>query len=242
MYSGFTGSSHSGSRPTKSSGSRGSGSKGDNNDPTDNKSDELREFYRLPTLTKMDQVEIIQELTKGSEVNMTPSQLVDTLNDHIISQQKAKKIVSQAIRNKHRMRQIEDKDLRKAMRPSNILVSGRSGSGKTEIFRQISRIYNAPFIRVEATKYTEVGYHGEDVSSIITDLFKKTQAELLNKEASEIFRNSPHLKKIVSDHILKMLLGPNYNESQDYDQKMKELIDGDLDEHYCYLFVPTDVA
>ena len=72
------------------------------------------------------------------------------------------------------MRQITDPELKKAMRPSNILVSGKSGSGKTEIFRQISRIYNAPFIRVEATKYTEVGYHGEDVQNIITDLFKKT--------------------------------------------------------------------
>ena len=108
------------------------------------------------------------------------------------------------------MRKVKDKDLRKAMRPSNILVSGKSGSGKTEIFRQISRIYNAPFLRVEATKYTEVGYHGEDVSNIITDLFKKTQAELLNKEAVEIFRNSQRLQDIISDHILKMLMGPDY--------------------------------
>ena len=96
------------------------------------------------------------------------------------------------------------------MRPSNILVSGKSGSGKTEIFRQISRIYNAPFIRVEATKYTEVGYHGEDVTNIISDLFKKTQNELLNKKAVEVFRNSSKLKSIISEHIIKMLLGPNY--------------------------------
>jgi ATP-dependent HslUV protease ATP-binding subunit HslU len=53
-------------------------------------------------------------------------------------------------------------------------VHGRSGSGKTEIFRKISKIYNAPFIRVEATKYTEVGYHGDDITNIIVDLFKKT--------------------------------------------------------------------
>ena len=96
------------------------------------------------------------------------------------------------------MRQIQDKELRKAMRPSNILVSGRSGSGKTEIFRQISRIYNAPFIRVEATKYTEVGYHGEDVTNIITDLFKKTQNEIMSKEAVELFENSVKLRKIIN--------------------------------------------
>jgi len=60
------------------------------------------------------------------------------------------------------------------MRPSNLLVHGRSGSGKTEIFRIISRIYNAPFIRVEATKYTETGFHGDDITNVIVDLFKKT--------------------------------------------------------------------
>jgi ATP-dependent HslUV protease ATP-binding subunit HslU len=67
------------------------------------------------------------------------------------------------------------------MRPSNILVHGKSGSGKTEIFRKISKIYDAPFIRVEATKYTEAGYHGDDITSIITDLFKKTQNEMNDK-------------------------------------------------------------
>ena len=166
-YTGFTGNLPGG--PT----SRGPGRTGSAGGSGTNEGG-LQEFYRLPLLTKQDQVQIISEITKGSELNMTPSVLVKTLNDFIISQQKAKKIVSQAIRNKYRMRQVEDKDLRKAMRPSNILVSGKSGSGKTEIFRQISRIYNAPFIRVEATKYTEVGYHGEDVTNIISDLFKKT--------------------------------------------------------------------
>lgn len=71
------------------------------------------------------------------------------------------------------MRKI-DTEIKQSMRPSNILVHGRSGSGKTEIFRRISKIYNAPFIRVEATKYTEVGYHGDDITNIIVDLFKKT--------------------------------------------------------------------
>ena len=79
------------------------------------------------------------------------------------------------------MRQIEG-DIRQSMRPSNILVHGRSGSGKTEIFRKISQIYNAPFIHVEATKYTEVGYHGDDITNIIKDLFKKTQTELAQRE------------------------------------------------------------
>jgi len=168
----------------------------------------LEEYFKLPNLTKDDEQQIIAELTKGSEVNMTPSMLVEVLNDHIVSQKNAKQTVSLAIRNKFRQRQVKDKDLRKSMRPSNILVHGKSGSGKTEIFRQISRIYNAPFIRVEATKYTEVGYHGEDVSSIISDLFKKTQQELQNKEAVEIFRNSLKLKEIINNHIMKIMMGP----------------------------------
>ena len=95
----------------------------------------MRDFYKLPNLTKTDQIKIIEELTKGSEVNMTPSKLVGVLNDFIVSQSSAKKVISQAIRNKYRMRKVDDKDLRKAMRPSNILVSGKSGSGKTEVFR-----------------------------------------------------------------------------------------------------------
>lgn len=65
--------------------------------------------------------------------------------------------------------------------PSNILLHGKSGSGKTEIFRIIAWLYNAPFIWVEATRYTEVGYYGEDITSIITDLFKKTHSEMVAK-------------------------------------------------------------
>ena len=103
----------------------------------------------------------------------TPSKLVQAIDKHIISQAKAKRVIAQAVRNKYRMRQIEG-EIRQSMRPSNILVYGRSGSGKTEIFRKISKIYNAPFIRVEATKYTEVGYHGDDITNIVVDLFKKT--------------------------------------------------------------------
>ena len=64
-----------------------------------------------------------------------------------------------------------------SIRPSNILVHGKSGSGKTEILKKISQICNAPFIRVEATKYSEVGYHGGNVTDIISDLFTKTKAE-----------------------------------------------------------------
>ena len=136
----------------------------------------LASFFSLPKLEKSEAEQIIEELRKDMDHQWTPSRLVAEIDKHIISQSRAKRVIAQAVRNKYRMRQI-DGEIRQSMRPSNILIHGRSGSGKTEIFRKIAMIYNAPFIRVEATKYTEVGYHGDDVSNMITDLFKKTHAE-----------------------------------------------------------------
>ena len=130
----------------------------------------LAHFFFLPKFDKTEAEQILAEIQRDSESVWTPSKLVQQLNRHIVSQHKAKRIIAQAVRNKYRMTQIEG-EIRDSMRPSNILVFGRSGSGKTEIFRRISKIYNAPFIRVEATKYTEVGYHGDDITNIITDLF-----------------------------------------------------------------------
>lgn len=100
-------------------------------------------------------------------------------------------MIAQAIWNKYWMRMLKG-EITEFIRPSNILIHGKSGSGKTEIFRIISRLYNAPFIRVEATWYTEVGYYGDDINSIIVDLFKKTQAEFLNKSA-QLMEMSPTL-------------------------------------------------
>ena len=80
-----------------------------------------------------------------------------------------------AIRKKFRLQKIEDQELREAIRPSNILAHGKSGSGKTEIFRVLAQAIMAPMIRVEATRYTEVGYHGDDVTNIVVDLFKKSK-------------------------------------------------------------------
>jgi len=127
------------------------------------------------------------------------------------------------------------------MRPSNILVHGRSGSGKTEIFRKISKIYNAPFIRVEATKYTEVGYHGDDITNIIVDLFKKTQSEMANKEGQVVLKASQTLKEKVDHYILKCVLGPSHAEPDQLKEKEIELKDGLLEEYECYLYAPGEV-
>jgi len=161
------------------------------------------------------------------------------LNKHIVSQDKAKRVIAQAVRNKYRMRQIEG-DIRHSMRPSNILVHGRSGSGKTEIFRKISKIYGAPFIRVEATKYTEVGYHGDDITNIISDLFKKTQSEMSHRDSFSILKGSTTLKAKVDAHILKCILGPSNQDNQQYASKLGELPDNLLENYSCFLYVPGD--
>ncbi|HCO58945.1 MAG TPA: HslU--HslV peptidase ATPase subunit, partial [Porticoccaceae bacterium] len=98
--------------------------------------------------------------------NMTPREIVHELDRHIIGQDKAKRAVANALRNRWRRMQL-DEDLRGEITPKNILMIGPTGVGKTEIARRLARLSNAPFIKVEATKFTEVGYVGRDVESII---------------------------------------------------------------------------
>ena len=100
---------------------------------------------------------------------MTPREIVQELDEHIISQSDAKRAVAIALRNRWRRMQVAE-DLRNEITPKNILMIGPTGVGKTEIARRLAKLANAPFIKVEATKFTEVGYVGKDVESIIRDL------------------------------------------------------------------------
>src|SRR5215204_7024993 len=101
--------------------------------------------------------------------NLTPAQIVAELDKYIIGQRDAKRAVAVALRNRYR-RQKLDEDLRQEVQPKNILMIGPTGVGKTEIARRVAKIVEAPFIKVESTKFTEVGYVGRDVESIIRDL------------------------------------------------------------------------
>ena len=101
--------------------------------------------------------------------NMTPKEIVAELDKYIIGQDEAKKSVAIALRNRYRRNQLSD-EMREEITPKNILMMGPTGVGKTEIARRLARIMEAPFIKVEATKYTEVGYVGRDVESMIRDL------------------------------------------------------------------------
>ena len=101
---------------------------------------------------------------------MTPREIVEELDKHIIGQSMAKRAVAIALRNRWRRQQVSDEFLRNEITPKNILMIGPTGVGKTEIARRLARLARAPFIKVEATKFTEVGYVGREVDSIIRDL------------------------------------------------------------------------
>src|SRR5215468_2969883 len=122
---------------------------------------------------------------------MTPREIVAELNKYIVGQDAAKKAVAVAIRNRWRRQQLPD-ELRKDVTPKNIIMIGPTGVGKTEIARRLAQLVGAPFVKVEATKYTEVGYVGRDVESMVRDLaeaavgmVKQEQRKLVETRATE---------------------------------------------------------
>src|SRR5918993_5133076 len=123
--------------------------------------------------------------------NLTPRRIVAELDRYIVGQNAAKKAVAVAIRNRWRRQQLSA-DLRKDVTPKNIIMIGPTGVGKTEIARRLAQLVGAPFLKVEATKYTEVGYVGRDVESMIRDLtelsigmIKQEQRRKVESEARE---------------------------------------------------------
>jgi ATP-dependent HslUV protease ATP-binding subunit HslU len=111
---------------------------------------------------------------------LTPKEIMEELDRFIIGQNKAKKAVSVALRNRWR-RQMIPTDLRDEVAPKNIIMIGPTGVGKTEIARRLAKLANAPFLKIEATKFTEVGYLGRDVQSMIRDLTELSE-NMLKKE------------------------------------------------------------
>ncbi|MBN9421033.1 MAG: HslU--HslV peptidase ATPase subunit [Candidatus Accumulibacter sp. 66-26] len=167
---------------------------------------------------------------------MTPQEIVHELDKHIVGQGKAKKAVAIALRNRWRRAQVAD-PLRQEITPKNILMIGPTGVGKTEIARRLARLANAPFIKIEATKFTEVGYVGRDVDTIIRDL-----VEIAIKSAREQAVKGVRVRAedAAEDRILDALLPPArgnfFNEQQATDdsttrQKFrKKLREGELDD------------
>ena len=167
---------------------------------------------------------------------MTPQEIVHELDKHIVGQDKAKKAVSIALRNRWRRAQV-DEPLRQEITPKNILMIGPTGVGKTEIARRLARLANAPFIKIEATKFTEVGYVGRDVETIIRDL-----VEIAVKSGREQAMKSVRMRAedAAEERILDTLLPPArsgfYNEAPTSDdnatrQKFrKKLREGELND------------
>ena len=135
---------------------------------------------------------------------LTPQAIVNELNKHIIGQDSAKRAVAIALRNRWRRAQV-DESIRNEITPKNILMIGPTGVGKTEIARRLAKLAHAPFIKIEATKFTEVGYVGRDVESIIRDL-----ADVAIKQTREIEMEKVHdqAKKAGLERVLDILLPP----------------------------------
>ena len=167
--------------------------------------------------------------------NMTPREIVQELDKHIIGQSAAKRAVAIALRNRWRRQQL-DGDIKSEITPKNILMIGPTGVGKTEIARRLARLANAPFIKVEATKFTEVGYVGRDVESIIRDLADVALKET-REQAKQKMRN--RAEDAAEERILDVLLPPastvgfSVNESPESSTRQKfrkKLREGDLDD------------
>jgi ATP-dependent HslUV protease ATP-binding subunit HslU len=163
---------------------------------------------------------------------MTPKEIVSELDKHIVGQASAKRSVAIALRNRWRRQQV-DPVLRDEITPKNILMIGPTGVGKTEIARRLARLANAPFIKIEATKFTEVGYVGRDVESIIRDLVdtavKMTRLVEMEKVQNKAFDAA---EEKVLDLLLPSADGGMLSDTQEATrQKMrKKLREGDLDD------------
>lgn len=163
--------------------------------------------------------------------NMTPREIVHELDKHIIGQDEAKRAVAIALRNRWRRMQLPE-DLRAEITPKNILMIGPTGVGKTEIARRLARLANAPFVKVEATKFTEVGYVGRDVESIVRDLVDVAVKMYREQEMTRVrFR----AEEAAEERILDILLPPARDTQSDSSSSTRQLLrkklrEGDLDE------------
>ena len=136
------------------------------------------------------------------ETNLTPKQITEHLNKYIVGQETAKKAVAVALRNRYR-RQLLDEELRAEVIPKNILMIGPTGVGKTEIARRIAKLTKAPFVKVEATKFTEVGYVGRDVESMVRDLVEAAIRIVREEKMEEV---KDQAVRLANDAIVKLLV------------------------------------
>ncbi|WP_026804614.1 ATP-dependent protease ATPase subunit HslU [Aliarcobacter lanthieri] len=176
-------------------------------------------------------------------MDMTPKQIVSYLDDYIIGQQDAKKTIALALRNRYRRMQVEPK-LQEEIMPKNILMIGSTGVGKTEIARRLAKMMGLPFVKVEASKYTEVGFVGRDVESMVRDLLYES-ISLVTKEFEEKIKDK--IDEEVTKKIVEKLVPPLPEAASDsakeafiktYNLMEKKLLSGDLDDKKIEIEVP----
>ena len=177
---------------------------------------------------------------------MTPREIVQELDKHIVGQDEAKRAVAIALRNRWRRQQVSE-NLRNEITPKNILMIGPTGVGKTEIARRLAKLANAPFIKVEATKFTEVGYVGREVDSIIRDLVDMSVKMTREHEVEKVRHRA---EASAEERILDALLPPARNsfgepevaESSTREKFREKLLRGDLDDKEIEIEVKQDAV
>ncbi|WP_297285021.1 ATP-dependent protease ATPase subunit HslU [uncultured Brachyspira sp.] len=182
------------------------------------------------------------------ESELTPRRIVDALDQYIIGQTEAKRSVAIALRNRYRRRHLPE-ELKDEVAPKNIILIGPTGVGKTEIARRLAKLVNAPFIKVEATKYTEVGYVGRDVESMVRDLVNAAIFELKTSMMKEVEKEATD---IALDKLAKLLLPSVKKEDNEIisaeeaekknnakEQIKKRIANGDFDESYVEIKISS---
>ncbi len=176
-------------------------------------------------------------------MDLTPKQIVKYLDDYIIGQDNAKKTIALALRNRYRRMQVEP-ELQEEIMPKNILMIGSTGVGKTEIARRLAKMMGLPFIKVEASKYTEVGFVGRDVESMIRDLVYES-INLVTREFEESIKDK--IDEEINKQIIEKLVPPlpdgatdNARESfiKTYNKMEEKLLSGQLDDKKIEIEVP----
>ena len=180
---------------------------------------------------------------------LTPKQIVKELNKYIVGQKNAKRAVAIALRNRWRRQQVS-KDMKDEIVPNNIILIGSTGVGKTEIARRLANLANAPFLKLEASKFTEVGYVGRDVESIIRDLMNTSVNMVRHEQEKIVIGQAIELSK---ERLVDLLfpgksVAAERRKSEDAEKRyqrnraklMKKLENGELEDRFVELDVPEE--
>ena len=178
---------------------------------------------------------------ESEQIGLTPRQIVGELDKYIVGQEEAKRSVAIALRNRMRRQLVEDDEIREEIKPKNILMIGPTGVGKTEISRRLARLTICPFMKVEATKFTEVGYVGRDVEAMARDLVD-VAIDMIRED--EIYRVEEEAEQMVTDGILDALLPISESDPEQEERAKKtreklqvKLGTGELEDRYIEITV-----